>query len=359
MNPEQRERYKDLVLRQAVSKGHESQVISGSEDNTLRGWSAAGDPRWDLQMSAAPRALACSPEAAPDNLLLVGDDAGVLHLLQLDDREAQAREMTGGHTGRVNSVAFSPDGSLCASGGADHAVCLWETATGKLLYRVADPHRHEVTAVQFAGPAKLVTAGLNGTMSVWDITDARRLTEKFPIDGRSSDVTYPGVSPDGKRVLYNQGREMRLVSLENNQIEGQLTNPSDAQIFSDFALFAPDGKTILTNGSAGRLQLWRVPRNLREHAAELRQFIWTTGAATCAAFSPDSTFAVTGTKDNRVLLWDMPSSKEVEKHLWGRLSLVERSVDTRSRQVRVWALVDNPDGQLIAGLPATLVVPVR
>jgi WD40 repeat protein len=360
VHPDQLERYKDLVLKQTVAKGHESLVVSGSEDSTLRGWTTAGHPRWELPLSAVPRALACSPEVAPDNLVLFGDDAGVLRLLNLDDHQALVREMASGHTGRVNSVAFSPDGSLCASGGADHALCLWDTASGNKLCRIPEAHRYEVTAVQFAGPRKLVTAGANGSLVVWDITDTHQLVESPPpIDGRTNDVSYPGVSPDGKTVLYNQGREMRLVSLENRQIEGQLTNPSDSQTFTDFALFAPDGKTILTNASAGRLQLWRVPASLREHAAELRQLIWTSGVATCAAFAPDSTFAVTGTKDHRVLLWDMPSEKEVKEHLMGRLSLVERSIDTRSRQVRVWALVDNPDQRLIAGSPATMVVPVR
>ncbi|KAJ6680472.1 RECEPTOR FOR ACTIVATED PROTEIN KINASE C RACK1, partial [Salix purpurea] len=39
-----------------------------------------------------------------------------------------------GHGGYVNTVAVSPDGSLCASGGKDGVILLWDLAEGKKLY---------------------------------------------------------------------------------------------------------------------------------------------------------------------------------------------------------------------------------
>ena len=39
-----------------------------------------------------------------------------------------------GHTGYLNTVTLSPDGSLCASGGKDGRAMLWDLNEGKHLY---------------------------------------------------------------------------------------------------------------------------------------------------------------------------------------------------------------------------------
>jgi len=39
-----------------------------------------------------------------------------------------------GHTGYLNTVTVSPDGSLCASGGKDGKAMLWDLNEGKHLY---------------------------------------------------------------------------------------------------------------------------------------------------------------------------------------------------------------------------------
>ncbi|KAL7173766.1 hypothetical protein ACSBR2_033094 [Camellia fascicularis] len=44
------------------------------------------------------------------------------------------RASLAGHSGYMNTVAVSPDGSLCASGGKDGVILLWDLAEGKKLY---------------------------------------------------------------------------------------------------------------------------------------------------------------------------------------------------------------------------------
>jgi WD40 repeat protein len=346
----------------AVSKGKRPVIVSGSEDETLRGWdSASGARLWMLRgLKSAVRAAACSPPNAKRNLVLFGCADGTVRLLDLDNAHSDAKpqEMNERHQQAINGVAFSPDGETCATCGEDRSICLWKTETGELLHRLTAAHRGPVTSVQFASANRLVSAGQDKHLIVWDVEGGRppvRIPPNF--EGRGGEVAQLGVSPDGRVVLFDQGKELRLQSLADKQIEGTLQNPSDSMNFSTMALFSPDGKTILTNGSApGKLQLWRTP-TAQGRGSELRQFIWTKGTATCGAFAPeDGSFAVTGTQDHQVLVWTMPEKKEAESRLSAHLILVEKHLDTQSRQVRVWAELKNP-GWLIPGMRATMVVP--
>ena len=58
-----------------------------------------------------------------------------------------------GHTGYVNSVAFSRDGKLLASGSDDKMVKLWEVETGQEVATLTR-HRGLVSSVAFSPDGK-------------------------------------------------------------------------------------------------------------------------------------------------------------------------------------------------------------
>jgi WD40 repeat protein len=71
--------------------------------------------------------------------------------------------------GGVRAVAFTPDGSVLASGADDQRVALWRVSDGKLL-QVLDGHTAGVTSVAFSPDGRmLASGGWDGAVHTWGV----------------------------------------------------------------------------------------------------------------------------------------------------------------------------------------------
>ncbi|WZZ77651.1 hypothetical protein YC2023_098223 [Brassica napus] len=77
------------------------QIVSASRDGTIKLWNTLGECKYTIS------------------------DQGEGHKDWMNT--------LAGHSGYLNTVALSPDGSMCASGGKDGTVLLWDMAEGTTL----------------------------------------------------------------------------------------------------------------------------------------------------------------------------------------------------------------------------------
>jgi WD40 repeat protein len=131
--------------------------------------------RWSLDRYRAPervqgtnggvRAMALSPDGTKLGLAFVGSAT----IWIVDAQDGELVHSLDGHAYGVNDLAFSPDGSLLASGSADRTVALWQVDSGALLRQLSG-HADRVTAVAFsADGSRLASGSGDGTILLWGI----------------------------------------------------------------------------------------------------------------------------------------------------------------------------------------------
>jgi guanine nucleotide-binding protein subunit beta-2-like 1 protein len=83
-----------------------------------------------------------------------------------------------GHTGYINTVTISPDGSLCASGGKDGTTMLWDLNESKHLYSLSA--NDEIHALVFSPNRYWLCAATSSSIIIFDLEKKSKVDELKP-----------------------------------------------------------------------------------------------------------------------------------------------------------------------------------
>ncbi|KAL8421640.1 hypothetical protein RB596_002423 [Gaeumannomyces avenae] len=176
-----------------------------------------------------------------------------------------AAKASGLHTGFVLGTAFSPDGALLVTVGADKRVHLYDGKTGEHKGEVgagAD-HTGSIFAVAWAPDSKrFVTASADQTVRVWD-AEAGKVTHTWrlgPADGSSSvpdqqvGVAWPAGRTDGLIISLSLSGDLNYL-VESSEKPIRVVQGHNKSIT---AMGCESDKNLWTGSFDGRVCRWEV-----------------------------------------------------------------------------------------------------
>ena len=225
---------------------------------------------------------------------------------------AQDPRMLTGHTSAVNSISFSPDGTL-ASGSEDGTIRLWDVDTGQHLRTITRHTNAVYSSISFSPDGKLLASVSWDSIRLWDV-NAGELLRTLVEDTWDMWAEIVSFSPDG-RLLASAGSEdtIRLWHADTGELLYILTAHTP-QTFS--VSFSPDGRLLASAGSEDTIRLWEV-----DTENDSRPLTGHTGVVFSVAWSPDGSMIASGSKDETVRIWD-PDTEELLHTLTGHTDLV-------------------------------------
>jgi guanine nucleotide-binding protein subunit beta-2-like 1 protein len=195
------------------------QIVSGSRDRSIKLWNTLGECKYTIVESGHTEWVSCvrfSPNVQHPTIVSGGWD----RLVKVwDMQNFKLKTNLIGHTGYVNTVSVSPDGSLCASGGKDGTAMLWDLNEGKHLYSLAAGS--QINALAFSPNRYWLCAATNSCVRIWDL--------------------------EGKQVVADL----------NKNLTGFLPQNKDPQCMS--LAWSADGTTLFSGYTDNTIRVWLVP----------------------------------------------------------------------------------------------------
>ncbi|MET0622964.1 MAG: caspase family protein [Pyrinomonadaceae bacterium] len=317
-------------------------LVSGSNDKSVAVWDVATGRvlRSFKNLDAEVNAVALSPDgrvAAAG----VGDGAGKQNVKVWDAQTGAELRTLAAHTDRVESLAFNPAGDRLAAG-LFESYKVWDVQTGAVSYETASPEKLKANTVAFSPDGSRLARG--GAQLV--MHDAATWGAQYEIPARANrTIDTVAFSPKGRLILGGGFRSVDLWGgTSNNEPLAQLPRTSGSKL-----AFSPDGRRLVTGASLGGSSLWDT--NSRQQVKELDGLLYTKGmayspdgklfvaisggtlkvfdAATwavlrqyeagfnssfdCFAVSRDGSLLAGGTDNNKIIVWNLQTGAELRQ----------------------------------------------
>ena len=199
-----------------------------------------------------------------------------------------------GHTGGVNSVAWSSDGTRIISGSDDRTVRIWDAATGTTLNTLRGHASQVYVVLSSADSTRIASASRDQSIKIWDLSTGSLVNT---LSGHTLVAESVSWSPDKSRIASAYfDRIVRIWDLRTGSVLQTLRGHTN--LISAVA-WSPEGSRIASASYDGRIKIWDAASGRL-----LKNLLGPSRYVTSVAWSADGSKLASGSGDSTVKIWD-------------------------------------------------------
>ncbi|CEL59832.1 Vegetative incompatibility protein HET-E-1 OS=Podospora anserina GN=HET-E1 PE=4 SV=1 [Rhizoctonia solani AG-1 IB] len=221
-----------------------------------------------------------------------------------------------GHTSRIRSTNFSPDGKLIASASEDNTIRIWDAQNGSPTTKPFKGHTENVNAVTFsADGAYVASCSRDCTIIVWDVRQQKVIVG--PLGGHTDWVWSVAFSPEGTQLVSgSKDCSIRIWSAQTGvKIGDPLVGHTDA-VYS--VAFSPDGARVVSGSRDKTIRIWDVQSRKTVIGPLEGHLDWVC----CVSVSSDGKRIASGSRDFTIRVWDAQTGATIAGPFEGHFSPV-------------------------------------
>ncbi|MEP2704084.1 MAG: c-type cytochrome [Roseibium sp.] len=219
-----------------------------------------------------------------------------------------------GHGGPVMDIAVSSETEAVATASFDNSVGVWSGTKPEWL----DGHEAAVKVVQFIDDQRVVSAGDDNALMIWNLTDGSRQRR----EGHTAKVMGLAISPD-KTLIASASWDTRigLWSLDSGEpifLEGHNSGVNEV-------VFSRDGQSLYSASVDGSIILWDVKAREEKQIVDRNGF----GINVIAVGGPSDkteTWLAYGSQDGVTRILDIESGERLHEFSLERRSILGMAV---------------------------------
>jgi guanine nucleotide-binding protein subunit beta-2-like 1 protein len=199
------------------------QIVSGSRDKSIKLWNTLGECKCSIDDAHNDWVSCVKFSPNPHNPVVVSAGWDKLVKVWSLQKSFKFSSYLTGHTGYVNSISIAPDGSLCATGGKEGSIKLWDLNDTSNLYSLEGGDT--INALSFSPNKFWLAAATDSGVRVFDLQSKDEIAH----------------------LVKNDDNEKEFTTTEYD------ANPNALSIS-----WASDGLTLYTGYTDGIIRVWSV-----------------------------------------------------------------------------------------------------